>query len=224
MAFEFDHLFICTDIGADKAAERLVSFGLLEGASRTHRGQGTANRCFFFHNAMLEFLWVHSKEEAQSVLIYQTRLWERWSDRMNGSCPFGVCLRPAIDSSDAVAFPSWAYHPPYLPETLSIAVGTNSDILTEPMLFQTPFGKRPDQFHPEKAQPLEHPVGFREITRIEVISPVANTPSPELKAVVDTHQVQLRSGIKYCLELGFDGEVKGQQVDFQPGLPLIMSW
>jgi hypothetical protein len=224
MTFEFDHLFICTDIGAYEAVERLVSFGLLEGASRTHRGQGTANRCFFFYNAMLEFLWVHSKEEAQSEPIHLTRLWERWSNRQDDACPFGICLRPAINSGDTVAFPSWAYHPPYLPETLSIAVGTNSDVLTEPMLFQTPFGKRPEQFPPEKTQPLEHPVGLREITRVEIISPAANIPSPEFQAVIDTHQVKLRSGTKYCVELGFDGEVQGQQVDFQPGLPLIMSW
>jgi hypothetical protein len=223
MAFEFDHLFICTDIGACEA-ERLISFGFIEGSSRIHRGQGTANRCFFFHNAMLEFLWVHSQEEAQSEPIYRTRLWERWSNRQDGACPFGICLRPTIDSVVPVAFPSWAYHPPYLPETLSIVVGTNSDVLTEPMLFQTPFGKRPDQFPAEKAQPLEHPVGLRQITRVEIISPVTNIPSLEFQAVIDTHQVKLRSGTKYCVELGFDGEIAGQQVDFQPELPLIVSW
>ncbi|MEG3898207.1 MULTISPECIES: VOC family protein [unclassified Microcoleus] len=68
MAFEFDHLFICTDIGAG-FADRLVSLGLVEGSSRTHPGQGTANRCFFFHNAMLELLWVHDPEEAKSEPI-----------------------------------------------------------------------------------------------------------------------------------------------------------
>lgn len=55
MAFELDHLFIWTDIGAYEA-ERLVSFGLVEGTSNKHPGQGTTNRRFFFHNAMLELL------------------------------------------------------------------------------------------------------------------------------------------------------------------------
>jgi hypothetical protein len=51
MAFEFDHLFICTDIGACEA-DRLVSFGLVEGTSNTHPGQGTASRasCWFTRN------------------------------------------------------------------------------------------------------------------------------------------------------------------------------
>ncbi|MBD1846889.1 hypothetical protein H6F89_26475 [Cyanobacteria bacterium FACHB-63] len=234
MTFEFDHLFICTDVGAANA-DRLVSFGLVEGSSSQHPGQGTANRRFFFHNAMLEFLWIHDSTEAQSEVICRTRLWERWSLSVTGDgsfavaegnrvCPFGICLRPGKDSGDAVAFSSWEYHPPYLPLSLSIAVGNNSEILSEPMLFQIPFGKRPDQAPPEKAQPIGHPIGLREITRVEVVSPVASPPSPELQAVLDTGQVKLRTGEDYCIELGLDGETQGQQVDFRPELPLILFW
>ncbi|MEG4321548.1 MULTISPECIES: hypothetical protein [unclassified Microcoleus] len=223
MAFEFDHLFILTDIGAPEA-EILSSFGLVEGLSRIHRGQGTTNRCFFFPNAMLELLWIHDPEEAQSEPIRRTRLWERSTNRNNGACPFGICLRPGTDSPDKIAFSSWAYHPPYLPETISIAVATNSDNLAEPMLFQIPWGKRPDSSSAEKLQPLEHGVGFREITRVELVSPAANNPSPELQAVIDTNQVKLRRGTEDFLEMGFDGEVQGKLVDFRPGLPLIVSW
>ncbi|MEM9246691.1 MAG: VOC family protein, partial [Cyanobacteria bacterium P01_F01_bin.153] len=143
--FEFDHLFICTDLNAP-AADRLVSAGLVEGSSNTHPGQGTANRRFFFHNAMLELLWVHDRQEAQSEAIAGTRLWGRWANQNGTGCPFGLCLRPATGGLDNVAFKSWTFRPPYLPETLSILVGTNSDDLAEPMLFQTPFGKRPDRF------------------------------------------------------------------------------
>lgn len=223
MTFEFDHLFICTDIGA-READRLVSIGLVEGTSNIHPGQGTANRRFFFHNAMLELLWVHSPEEAKSERIHLTRLWERWQNRNAGACPFGICLRSATGSIDTAAFSSWAYRPPYLPETMSIAVGCNSDVLTEPMLFQTPFGQRPDRYPAGKRQPLDHPIGLREITRVEFVSPAATHPSAELQAVVDTNQVKLRTGADYCIELGFDREQQGQRIDFQPGLPLIVSW
>jgi hypothetical protein len=108
MAFEFDHLFICTDIGACEA-DRLVSFGLVEGTSNTHSGQGTTNRRFFFRNAMLELLWVHNTEEAQSASIRPTRLWQRWTNRQDATCPFGVCLRPATSDGNPIAFSSWAY-------------------------------------------------------------------------------------------------------------------
>jgi hypothetical protein len=223
MTFEFDHLFICTDIGAS-VADRLVSFGLVEGSPNTHPGQGTANRRFFFHNAMLELLWVDDAEFARSESIARTRLWERWMSQNDGVCPFGICLRPAAGEDDSVAFSSWAYHPPYLPPTVGIAIGTNSEILTEPMLFQTPFGQRPDRYPPHKAQPLNHPVGLREITRVELVSPAANRPSPELQALVDIDRVELRLGVEYCIELGFDGELQRQQVDFRPELPLVLSW
>jgi hypothetical protein len=222
MTVEFDHLFICTDIGAP-AADRLLSLGLVEGTSNPHPGQGTTNRRFFFHNAMLEFVWVQDAAEAQSAVISRTRLWERWDGR-DRICPFGICLRVETGSDDAIPFSTWDYHPPYLPETLSIAVGTNSEVLTEPMLFQNPFSKRPDQLPIDKAQPLNHPANLREITRVEIVSPATITPSTELQAVLNTHIVKLRSGTEYCIELGFDGEVQGQQADFRPGLPLILSW
>ena len=222
MAFEFDHLFICTNEGAE-AAERLISLGFQEGSSNVHPGQGTANRRFFFHNAMLELLWVHDVAEAHSEAIRPTRLLERWENRDQGACPYGICLR-STDEPRQVAFSNWAFRPPYLPEALSIAVGTNSNILTEPMLFQTPFGKRPDHFSPEKAQPIEHTIGLQEITRVELISPQASSISSELQAVLSTKQIKLRTGKTYCLELGFDQEVKGQQRDCRPDLPLVLSW
>ncbi|MEA5574087.1 hypothetical protein [Calothrix sp. UHCC 0171] len=153
--FELDHLFILTEIGAPEA-EELIAFGLVEGTSNTHPGQGTANRRFFFHNAMLELLWVHASEEAKSEVVSPTHLWERWENRHNGTSPFGIILRPVAGFENgfenATIFSSWEYRPPYLSGTMSIRVGNNSDILTEPILFQISFGMRPDRFPPEKRQ------------------------------------------------------------------------
>jgi hypothetical protein len=226
MAFEFDHLFILTDLGA-LSADQLVAFGLIEGSSNSHPGQGTTNRRFFFHNAMLELLWVNNPAEARSEAIRRTGLWERWNGRnspVERTCPIGIILRPTEDSRETIAFPSWDYRPPYLPETVSIAVATNYEILGEPMLFQIPFGGRPDRFPPEKAQPLNHPAGLQEITRVEIIMPIATRPSPEMQAVIDSRQITVRNVTDYCVELGFDGESQGQRADFRPGLPLVISW
>lgn len=107
---------------------------------------------------------------------------------------------------------------------MSIAVGNNSDILTDPMLFQISFGMRPDRYSPEKTQPLEHRVNLREITRVELVTPASNNPSPELQAMLDAEIIQQRLGEEYCVELEFDGEMGGQKTDFRPKLPLIFSW
>lgn len=228
MAFELDHLFIATAVGAP-AAEHCLALGLVEGSRNVHPGQGTANRRFFFHNAMLELLWVQNPEEAQSELIRRSRLWERWNQRGGLACPFGLCLRPRAGSEGKLAFPSWDYRPPYLPEPLSIAIATNSDNLNEPMLFQTPFGQRPDLFSEAKRQPLDHPIGWREITRVTVGGPNCEARSPEFQAVLqaqplDVRLVNVRWGTTYSLELGFDGETQGQRRDLSPHLPLVVSW
>ena len=223
MAFELDHLFIMTSQGVS-AADRLLALGFVEGGSRVHLGQGTTNRCFFFQNAMLEFLWVHDPAEAQSEVIQRTHLWERWRDRNSGLCPFGICLRPTGNSVGSIAFEHWDYSPPYMPENLTIAIANNSEILTEPMFFQTPFGKRPDQQPIEKRKPFVHPIGLQEMTRVELVSPMAQHPSPEMRSVLETHQLKLRFGEAYWIELGFDGESQEKQIDFRPELPLIITW
>jgi Glyoxalase-like domain len=235
MAFEMDHVFILAEA---PRLDALVALGLTEGSRNRHPGQGTANRRIFLRNAMLELLWVENEAEVRSEAIARTHLWERWNNRDRG-CPFGIALRPAGDSpssaplssdplssseNPAIAFPYWEFRPPYLPPHLSIAMGDNSDNLAEPLLFQTPFGKRPDQQPPERAQPLTHPLGLGELTRVTLISPDPSAPSPAWQAVLDTQQVEIVRGDRYGLELGFDGEGQGQQVDFYPQLPLRFAW
>jgi hypothetical protein len=62
MAIEFDHLFVFTTVNAPEVDDILAS-GFTEGTSNLHPGQGTANRRIFFHNAMLEFLWIADEHQ-----------------------------------------------------------------------------------------------------------------------------------------------------------------
>ena len=226
MSLSLDHLFICVSNGAPEA-DRLRAFGLTEGAPNTHPGQGTACRRFFFHNAYLELLWVNQPVEAQSEAIRPTCLWERWVGRTSGACPFAFIFRPATHHTDGLPFSTWEYHPPYLPPSLSIAVGTNARVLTEPMLFYLAFAQRPDSSptaNRQHRQPLEHAAALGEITRAEFVSPHAGSLSPELQAATEAGLVQLSAGAEYLLELGFDGELQGRRADFRPGLPLVFRW
>ncbi|MEA5448968.1 hypothetical protein VB780_10340 [Leptolyngbya sp. CCNP1308] len=224
MAFELDHLFICTAPNAP-AAEQLLQFGLVEGRANVHAGQGTANRCFFFHNLMLELLWVHNAAEAQSDVTRPTYLWERWAGRSQDTCPFGVCLRPIEGQvHEVLPFPSWDYQPIYLPPGVAIPIATNVSVLTEPMLFYLPFAKRQDSYTEAKAQPLEHAFGLREVTRISFTLTQAPPRSAELEAIAATNLIAIQTGPAYLLELGFDGETQAQHHDFRPALPLIVHW
>ncbi len=219
--FELDHVFICTDIGAP-AADQLIDFGLTEGAPNVHPGQGTANRRFFFHNAMFELIWVHNPEEAQNATTRPLHLWEQWDGRHGSALPFAICLRPRHPSTEELPFNTWAYTPAYVPSPLVVHVGANSDLLAEPMLFYMAFGRRPDQAGAR--EPLQHATGFREITSLRLQYPQSVPPSATLRAVLEMEMIAVRTGTPALLEIGFDGETQGQSMDFRPGLPLVLHW
>lgn len=131
---QLDHAFILCSVGAPEAAA-LTRLGLKEGSGNTHPGQETACRRFFFRNAYLELLWVDDPEVAQSEAVRRTRLWDRWLTRRDGTCPFGVVLRPAPEAAGAdPPFATWSYAPGYLPAGLSIDIALATP-LSEPELF-----------------------------------------------------------------------------------------
>ena len=219
--FELDHLLIRTDIGAP-VADQLRDFGLTEGTSNAHPGQGTTNRRFFFDNAMLELLWVHNPEEAQSAVTRPTQLWERWDGRHGDALPFGICLRPRHQPTEALPFAAWAYTPSYLPSPWVIHIAENASILTEPMLFYVAFGHRPAQA--DTPSPLDHAIGFREMTSLRLQSPQSVPQSAALRAVVEMEMMTVSTGGPALMEIGFDGEASGRSMDFRPDLPLVLHW
>ena len=89
--FQIDHIFIFSSCEG-KEADELVQFGLTEGSSRIHPGQGTMNRKFYFENFFLEILWVYNQAETQSEQTIATKLWERSNFQTNNYSPFGLCL------------------------------------------------------------------------------------------------------------------------------------
>ena len=104
-------------------------------------------------------------------------------------------------------------------------VTTNAALLTEPMLFYLPFGKRPDAQSSPERQPLKHAAGLREITRVELMFPQADRPSSEWSTMMNVGGlVQIHGGTENLVELGFDGESQGKEMDFRPALPLLFRW
>ncbi len=219
--WELDHLFILTD-PEGRAGDRLVAADLTPGSGQAHPGQGTCNRRFFFHNAMLELLWVNNPQEAQGAVTRPTYLWERWQGREHQACPLGLGLRPQAGwEPRAPEFPHWDYRPAYWPGPPPIYMGANADCLTEPLVFAIPFGQRPDQ---GTTQPLQHPLGWRELTAVRLVGPTLATPSATLAAVAAIAALDLQAGEAHHLELHFDGATTGQSFDGRPEMPLVCRW
>ena len=104
MAYALDHVFVLTESGAPSCAS-LTALGFVEGEPNSHPGQGTANRRFFFANAMLELLWVDDPSEARRPPADRLQLWERSEGRGSGASPFGICLH----ASQVIHGPRRAY-------------------------------------------------------------------------------------------------------------------
>ena len=213
-----DHLFVCVATGAPEA-EHLIASGLREGSPNVHKGQGTANRRFFFDNFMLELLWVN---DPSAVLldegVAKTQLVTRCE--MRDACPFGVCLIPR-DLDSPVPFASWPYSPPYA-RAVKIDVASDAG-LDEPMWFYFDSVTPREMREMREREPREHPAGMREFTAMRLMSPVAPV-SDAAGEIQSRGLIEFASGPEYVAELTFDGGVAGKRIDLRPGLPLTIQW
>jgi hypothetical protein len=223
MGVELDHVFLCVSVGAPEA-ELLGAAGVTEGQPNRHPGQGTACRRFFFANAYLELLWVEDAAEVQGEPAGPLRLWERWSRRAEGACPFGLVFRTG-QPVGPLPFPAWRYRPPYLARSSDgLHIGMSSECVEEPQLACFRGGCRPDARSAEGRQPLEHKAGLRELTALRLFSPYTAARSAALRAAEQTGAFGLLAGPEYLAELGFDGERQGRRADLRPALPLALCW
>jgi hypothetical protein len=83
-----------------------------------------------------------------------------------------------------------------------------------------PFGRKPNA----REQPLEHEVGFQEITALRIKGPSLGEGSSELKEMIQTGVVKFVAAESAMMEIGFDGEKFGKSHEFSPTLPLTFCW
>lgn len=219
---EIDHIYICTEAKAP-VGDKLVEFGLIEGSSNTHPGQGTACRRFYFHNLMLELLWVEDLEAVQSELTRPMRLFERCMQRTETVSPFGIALRPTVETGDSAPFLTWDYHPIYLPDFLRMQVADQTP-LSEPMYFYLSFAGRQDRVAAEKREPMEHKVRLKEVTAVKIYVKQECALSEAAGIIKQLKNVSIELGREHFIELEFDCGTQNQYKDFRPELPLAIRW
>lgn len=213
MNIELDHLFICSKVNAPEM-DRLVNLGLTEGRSNTHPGQGTANRCIFFQNFMLELLWLRDEAEVSSPTVAPTHLKERCNYQQTGYSPFGIGFRRSNAEAN-LPFKSWAYKPDYLPAELQIDIAQHTKP-NEPLLFVIPFKKKTNE--------INHNAGMKKVSKIQVTIPSNEPFSDAVNAIGQQGLIKFIKGAENSLTIEFDNAIRQQKADFQPHLPLIFRW
>lgn len=215
MALYVDHVFITCDFGAPEA-EALVSRGFAEGSANVHKGQGTANRRFFFANCMLELLWVADPTEAAGDAVRGTRLWERWSRRATGASRFGIVYGGVPAQGSSPPFTTESYRPSYLPASMTIEIVQGMS-LEEPALFWIPsLGEGPVK----RPEPMNHKVPVQNISGVAIGLAQMGTLSHAARRVRDAALLELFEATSPVLELRFRSEQE-MSIDCRPDLPLV---
>lgn len=214
---KIDHIFIFSDNNG-KEADDLVNFGLSEGSSRIHPGQGTRNRKFYFNNFFLEILWVYDQEEIRSKQTAPTQLWERSQYKQNEYSPFGLCLVNTKDT-DPLFEKSESYQPYYFPKEMAIDMITNEKIPDFPWTFRLPFkGNKKNT-----EEPLKHPVGLKNLTKVIFEIPEKNRHTDFTTYFYGEENLIFRNGARNHLFLEFDDKGKGMVSTF-PQLQLTIVY
>jgi hypothetical protein len=204
-----DHLFVFCDREAPEQ-RALDACGLAIGGRREHPGQGTANVCYGFADGCLELLWVNDDAGARDPMVKPLGLAERAHWRKTGASPFGICVRP-LAAGTPPPFVSWDYRPAWLPKESSIAMGCNSGVIFEPLLFAVdrPF------------TPLDVPHRLSASSLVRAVVTVRDMAPMSLLREVVVPGLEIRSGDEPLLELSF-APSRGEVVDLRPTLPLVL--
>jgi hypothetical protein len=208
-----DHFFVITRPGAPEA-DSLVEMGMVEGTPNVHPGQGTANRRFFFANAMLELIYIRDEQEAAAGAAGKLSMLER--ARSADASPFGLVFRPT-SSSTSPPFPGWRDFAEYLPDGSYFHIGENSDCFEEPICIVMPSNILAPTRQPAPRDP------FTSVTSVRIGVP-ATSPSPVLAAVRGVGLLSIALGQPHLMELQFNDGAAGQENDLRPELPLIIRW
>ena len=206
---DIDHIFIFTNDNG-KIADELVLFGLAEGSSRVHVGQGTTNRKFYFDNFFLEILWVHNEAEIKSDLIKPTGLWQREDFKKNDFSPFGLCI-VNTDETERLFQNAIKYQPVYFPAGLNIDILTNEEKPSLPWTFRLPFrGQKKNE-----TEPTEHKCGLKNLTSVAFGITNYNNTNEFIQQFARQDKVRFTLSANNNLTLTFDDNRNGLTKEFE---------
>jgi hypothetical protein len=125
-------------------------------------------------------------------------------------------FRASGDQDAAAPFATWAYHPSYLPEGLSIQIAEGT-ALHEPELFYLPFLKMPGI---RRGEPLNHAAPIRRVSGLRLGVPRLQELSGASRIIESQGLLEYFQSEQPILEILF-ACVSNLIVDLRPALPLL---
>ena len=224
-ALGFDHVWIMVSPNApERDALKRAGFQISPDVNR-HDGQGTASITVEFENAYLELMW---PDTTVSVAPGLERAAEKFRQRMlwrsSGWCPIGVGLRRATPSDDPLPLPTWSWTAEWMPKGSKMEMLTPRDDTRSPALFIEPRAMADIDEQAARASRYRHPIGTRQITAIQLLSPKTYEPIAALTYLQTQGVLNTKQGDQWLLELTFDGGRRKSSKDFRPDLPLVIRY
>ncbi|HEX8676639.1 MAG TPA: VOC family protein, partial [Segetibacter sp.] len=205
---DIDHIFIFTD-DHGKIADELVLFGLTEGSSRVHQGQGTTNRTFSFENFFLEILWVHDEKEIRSNLVNPTGLWTRANYKTNNYSPFGLCV-VNNDETNKLFEGGLKYQPEYFSTSMTFDILPNKNHPDLPWTFRLPFkGERK-----RETKSKVHRNGIKKLTKIQ-FTYLDEKAESFVEMFINEPKIVFKKASEVKLILTFDNHQNGLKREFK---------
>ena len=203
-----DHIFIFTN-DQGEIADQLVEFGLTEGSSRVHAGQGTSNRKFYFENFFLEILWVHDETEINSELIKPIGLWQRAYYQSSDFSPFGLCIVNTNETNNLFEN-AHKYQPSYFPDGMVIDILKNEHQPNFPWTFRLPFkGQKKNE-----TEPTKHKNGIKQLSKVDFYVENINDPN-FIQSFKGEQNINFIKSDKTWLTLTFDEAKQGLRITFE---------
>jgi hypothetical protein len=227
---QLDHIFIWVNKDSPEI-DIFRKAGFTSVISGVHKGQGTAGKYIFFLNFYIELLYIYDENEAANNLDnfgcdYIMR--SKWYQ--NKSSSFGLGLKMTSFDQKKIPFSFKVYKSSWMRDR-GLLMATNNQNIYDPLVFvvfpnmEFPYynsieemltDNKPDDFK----QNHIHANGIKTLTSYKIIT----TSTSEIIETIAKNGIKIENGKSEKLELTFDNQLKKQEIDLQPSLPIILKY
>jgi len=231
--FALDHILLWVDKDAPEM-EFFKENGFTGIISGSHSSQGTSGKYLFFLNFYIELLYISDPVEAYAnIEKFGCNYMERSNWRSNHASPFGLALKMETFDKEKVLFDYTEYKAGWMKDDGLLMADHNKN-LSAPLVFVLRPKMEFPCYHSMDEMRMDHkPEDFKKNhiheNGIETLTSYHVYLNPEVETsglvnCLNTGGINILKGDENRIELIFDHGINNKEIDFRPGLPLIIKY